>query len=130
VARNMNNYIFKQETGNKNNSLSSYFTILGEEDFMDANQLPRCKHLTDKVYAKEIINELGIKKYHIRLSLSNKLYDPTSIYGLDKTKSFLDSTVRDPNRFKTVNFKTFSLYLSFLKTKNRSYLFNAEREAE
>lgn len=126
----MNDYIFKQQTENDKNNTSLYFTVLGEEDFMDNNQLPRCKELTEKVYAKETINELGVKRYHIRLSLSNKLYDPTSIYGLDKTKSFLDSTVRDPNRFKTVNFKTFSLYLSFLKTKNRSYLFNAEREVE
>lgn len=126
----MNNYIFKQEVEDHGNNISSYFTISGEEDFSDDNQLPRCEQLTDKVYAKETINDLGTKRYYIRLSLSNKLYDPTSIYGLDKTKSFLDSTVRDPNRFKAVNFKTFSLYLNFLKTKNRSYLFNAEREAE
>lgn len=126
----MSDYIFKQQAETDKNNTSLYFTISGEEDFVDSNQLPRCNELNEKVYAKETVNELGVKRYHVRLSLSNKLYDPTSIYGLDKTKSFLDSTVRDPNRFKTVNFKTFSLYLSFLKTKNRSYLFNAEREVE
>ncbi|MFO0004426.1 MAG: hypothetical protein ACK559_25190, partial [bacterium] len=69
-------------------------------------------------------------RYCIRLSLSNKLYDPTSTYGLDKTKSFLDNTVRSEDRFKNVSHKVFDLYTTFLKTKNTSWLYNAQREDE
>jgi hypothetical protein len=128
----MNNYIFSP---NKNKPISEeavveYYTLSGNQDFDDDNQMPRTKAMSDLVYAKKSTNSEGLSRYFIRLSLSNKLYDPTSPYGLDKTKSFLDNTVRDADRFKAVNTKTFNLYLNFLKTKNTSYLHNAERESE
>jgi len=128
----MNEYLFspnKNKSVNESNTIE-YFTISGNQDYYDNEQMPRLSSPSDLVYAKKVINSEGITRYFIRLSLSNKLYDPTSPYGLDKTKSFLDSTVRDPDRFKAVNQKTFTLYLSFLKTKNTSYLHNAERESE
>ena len=39
------------------------------------------------------------------------------------------STISD-EKFRTVNPKTFGLYLQFLSSKNLAYLYNAEREAE
>lgn len=107
-----------------------YYTISGYQDFFDENQLPRLNSDTNKTYAKKTIRDNGTVRYSIRLSLSNKLYDPTSQYGLDKTKSFLDSTVRSENRFKNVSPKVFEMYVTFLKTKNNSWLHNAQREDE
>lgn len=127
----MSEYIFQQDnTIKKSTSDIKYYTLDGEQDFFDDQQMPRLKTESEKVYAKQIIGSNGNIRYSIRLSLSNKLYDPTSPYGLDKTKSFLDNTVRSPDRFKSVNYKTFDLYTGFLKTKNKSYLYNAERESE
>lgn len=127
----MNDCIFSIKKDN-NDKLSSteYYTIAGNEDFCDSNQLPRLSSESDRVYAKKIIREDNSIRYAIRLSLSNKLYDPTSTYGLDKTKSFLDNTVRSEDRFKNVSHKVFDLYTTFLKTKNVSWLHNAQREDE
>lgn len=128
----MDDFIF---SGNKSNTMKQevgieLYTLSGNEDFFDENQMPRKQVDGDKVYAKKIIRDNGSARYSIRLSLSNKLYDPTSQYGLDKTKSFLDSTVRQENRFKNVSPKVFDMYLLFLKTKNTSWLHNAQREDE
>lgn len=106
------------------------YTLSGLQDFFDENQFPRLNTDTDKVYAKKTIRDNGTVRYSVKLSLSNKLYDPTSQYGLDKTKSFLDSTVRSEDRFKNVSPKVFDMYLTFLKTKNNSWLHNAQREDE
>lgn len=126
----MSNYIFSSDKKIQSESSVEFYTLSGSEEFFDNNQLPRLSKESDKVYAKKIIRDDGSARYSIRLSLSNKLYDPTSTYGLDKTKSFLDNTVRSENRFKNVNPKTFDLYLNFLKTKNTAWLHNAERESE
>jgi hypothetical protein len=89
--------------------------------------MPRLENETDEVYAKKILSA-GRSNYYIKLSLENKFYNPLSVYGLEKTKSFLDNVVRDANKFKSVNKKAFDFYLTFLKTKNLSYLYNSERE--
>jgi hypothetical protein len=127
---NMTEYLFSQNRDKKNEESTSYYTMSDHQEYFDEDQMPRLKTNSDKVYAKKIINEEGKAKYSIRLSLSNKLFNPLSPFGLDKTKSFLDNTVRNENRFCNVNYKAFSLYLDFLKTKNLSYLYNAERENE
>lgn len=124
------NFIFSQAKNTVvKEPVMEYYTISGSEDFFDNNQLPRLNTDSDKVYAKKITRDDGTIRYSIRLSLSNKLFDPIYI-GLDKSKSFLDSTVRNENRFKNVSPKVFDLYTTFLKTKNISWLLNAQREDE
>jgi hypothetical protein len=125
----MSDCIFSIKKDNKS-SLTEYYTLSGNQDFFDQNELPRLSSESDKVYAKKVVREDNSIRYCIRLSLSNKLYDPTSTYGLDKTKSFLDNTVRSEDRFKNVSHKVFDLYTTFLKTKNTSWLYNAQREDE
>lgn len=128
----MDNFIF---TSNKNNTTKQepaveYYTVSGEEDFFDDNQMPRLTDNSDKVYAKKTVRDNGTIRYSVKLSLSNKLYDPTSQQESNKTKSFLDSTVRNENRFKNVSPNVFSMYTAFLKTKNTAWLHNAQREDE
>lgn len=121
-----------ENTNKKHNTASSaeLYTISGNEDFFDDDQLPRLNTDGDKVYAKRVTRDNGTVRYSIRLSLSNKFYDPTSPTGLDRTKSFLDNTVRDENRFANVSPKVFEMYTTFLKTKNKAWLQNAQRENE
>lgn len=127
----MDNFIF---FGAKNAIVQSpsieYYTISGSEDFFDDNQLPRLNNDGDNVYAKKTIRDDGTMRYSVRLSLNGKLYDPTSQIGEGNSKNFLDNTVRADNRFKNVSPKVFDLYISFLKTKNNSWLLNAQREDE
>jgi hypothetical protein len=105
-----------------------YYTTSGDQEFFDEYQLPRVSNLSDKTYAKKTKNKEGVERFFIRLALNNKLYNPTSKLGMERTKSFLDNVVREDRKFKSVNKKTFDLYVSFLKTKNSSYYLNAERE--
>lgn len=127
----MDEFIF---SGAKNTVIQSpvveYYTLSGLEEFFDDNQLPRVNSDGDNVYAKRTVRDDGTIKYSIRLSLNSKLCDPTSQVGEGNSKSFLDTTVRGDNRFKNVNPKVFDLYTSFLKTKNNSWLLNAQREDE
>ena len=127
----MNNFIFSpNQKSAESEDLVEYYTVSGEQDFFDDQQMPRLKKDCDKVCAKKSIKNNGKTKYLVKLSLNSKLYNPLSKYGLEQSRSFLDNTVRPANKFKTVNHKTFNLYLDFLKTKNNSYLLNAERESE
>jgi hypothetical protein len=126
----MSEYIFSpnRQSNTTENKTLKYYTISGSEEFFDEDQMPRCKNDNSKVYAKEIVNSNNRSNYYVRLSLENKFYNPLSVYGIEKTKSFLDNVVRNDGKFKSVNKKSFDLYLNFLKTKNLSYLYNSERE--
>lgn len=124
------NFIFTGNANTKVENITALYTLSGEEDFFDNDQLPRLNNDSERVYAKKVTRDNGTIKYSVKLSLSNKLYDPMSTFGLDKTKSFLDSTVRNENRFKSVSPKVFEMYTTFLKTKNKAWLNNAQREDE
>lgn len=107
-----------------------FYTIDTEADFID-NNTPMRNQEDDKVYAKKIIRNNGSIKYMIRLDYSAKLFDPFSIYDKEDQRQsveFLNSICRSNKKFKEVNSKVFDLYLKFLKTKNNSWLYNAERE--
>lgn len=125
----MDNYIHEQ-VKNKTEILNAeYYTIIGQEDFLDNNGMPRsANELSDKTVAKKIVKNNGKVKYSIKIGNNNKLVNPISIYGKEKESSFLDSVCRANHKFIDVNFKTFDMYLNFLKTKNTSWLYNAERE--
>lgn len=128
----MDDFIFSSNKNSltKQEPSVEYYTISGEQDFFDDNQMPRVNDENDKVYAKKTVRDNGTVRYSVKLSLSNKLYDPTSQQESKKTKSFLDSTVRNENRFKNVSPNVFSMYTTFLKTKNAAWLHNAQREDE
>lgn len=125
-----NNNIFNSQKENENSSEISY-TLTGMEDYLDQSELPLLKdNESDKVFAKKVIRKNGTKKFLIRLAANGKLFNPMSIYGLEKEKTFLDRICRSNSKFKEVNHKVFDLYIKFLQSKNISWLNNAEREAE
>lgn len=84
----------------------------------------------EKVYAKQIQRKDHSKRYAIRKSSSGQLYNPTSMYGEEEERNFLNRVCRSDDKFMTVNDRTFNLYLQFLNTKNPAYLKNAQREVE
>jgi hypothetical protein len=125
----MSDYIFEQVPNKQTISVQEYYTIIGQQDFVDNNGYPRIEtDSSNKIVAKKIIKTDGKTRYAIKIGVNNKLINPVSIYGEEKQSSFLDSVCRASNKFIDVNPKTFELYLNFLKTKNTSWLYNAERE--
>jgi hypothetical protein len=126
----MSEYIFSPNTqaSPEQDKVIKYYTVSGKEDFFDEDQMPRTKNEINRTYAKHVISSNARSNYYIKLSLEHKFYNPLAVYGIEKTKSFLDNVVRYDGKFKSVSKKCFDLYLHFLKTKNLSYLYNSERE--
>lgn len=127
----MSDFIFKplseQVTTETNNE---YYAMIGYHDFIDNDSNPRIKHSDDtRILAQKIIRDDGSIKYAIKFTRDNKMENPLSIYDNQKDNKFLDRVCRSNDRFKEVNPKVFGIYLNFLKTKNISWLHNAEREA-
>lgn len=128
----MNDFIFKplDNSTHIDHEKNYHYTIIGSHDFVDEEGNPRLKKNDDtKVLAQKIIRDDGSIKYKIKFNKDNKMENPLSIYGQQKDSTFLDRVCRSNDRFKEVNHKVFGIYLNFLKTKNISWLHNAEREA-
>jgi len=126
----MDNYIYNPGV-DKNSVVNEFYTLVGLEDFVDLNNNPRLNTETDdNIFAKKTVRADSSVRYSVRLSKDGKIYNPMSIYGQETSSTFLDRVCRASGKFKDVNYKTFDLYVNFLKTKNVAWLHNAEREAE
>lgn len=99
-------------------------------DYLDASNNPRLNEDSNRTLAKKLIRDDGTYKYLVKTNASKKFYNPLSMYGKSEIGStFLDKTCKD-FKFKAVSQKIFDSYVNFLRTKNVSWLYNAEREAE
>jgi hypothetical protein len=108
---------------------NEYYSLVDTGDFIDTNKNSRLLEKNiNKALAKKIVREDGSVRYLVKINNTGKLYNPVSIYGQEKPNTFLDKVCKTDSKFKDVNAKAFHLYLSFLTTKNLSYLHNAERE--
>lgn len=107
-----------------------FYTIYGDQDFFDENNNPRLSNDNDKTLAKKVFTE-NKAKYLVKLDTNGKFFDPTNILAKDSgsKNNFLSRTCKQP-KFKPVSQETFVLYLNFLKTKNLSWLYNANRGDE
>lgn len=125
------NCIFQSSSTEINNTTTdSFYTTADHSAFTDGEGYCRTESENNQaVYAKKIKRDDGTIKYLVKTDTRGKLFNPLSIYGQEKTTNFLDKTCRD-TKFKSVNFRTFEMYIKFLTTKNLSWLHNAEREAE
>lgn len=126
----METFIY-QNSPNKNIINNEYYTLSGLEDFVDNNNNPRVNNeANDNVFAKKTIRDNSSVRYSIKISKDGKIFNPLSIYGKEIDSTFLDRVCRASGKFRDVNYKTFDMYINFLKTKNVAWLHNAEREAQ
>ena len=84
----------------------------------------------EKVYAKQIQRKDHSKRYVIRKASNGQLYNPTSMYGEEQERNFLNKVCRSDDKCMTVNNRTCNLYLQFLDNKNPAYLKNAKKEVK
>jgi hypothetical protein len=124
----MDNFIFQADrTNEKVKQENQYFCIDGKQDFFDNDGYPRSKEENSfDVAAKKIVRIDNSIRYMIRIYPDGKMYNPVSIYDYNKA----NKAYKVGTKFREVSYKSFNMYLSFLKTKNTSWLYNAEREAE
>jgi hypothetical protein len=121
---------------------SIYYTLIGNEDFLDESGNP-CKKIQDNfVYAKAVKNKLPKAfqsntfnnesvgySFYIKVLPNKTLYNPIQLYSVKSSKpSFIDSVCKNNDRFIEVNQAIFDKYITFLRTKNIQWLTEAQRE--
>lgn len=118
-----------QNNGLKQETSRELYTIIEQEDFLDDNNNPRVNSENDKrIMAKKIKNHNKIK-YLIKLDNSGKFYNPMSPISSIRPTKILQTISLTEDRFKEVNEISFNMYLNFLRSKNTSWINNAERES-
>ena len=119
---------------------NKYYTLLGKQDFIDEDGLPRLNTESDQIYAKCSLSqkpkqmvattELGVEKnsykYYIAKNAKGEIYDPNESY--QPKASFIDTVCKDSNRLMQVNQYVFNKYLNFLKTNNSAWIREANRD--
>jgi hypothetical protein len=125
----MTDFIFEPRNtlDNEKEKKDEYYTFIDDSDFIDSNNNPRSKKDSSKVLAKKILRPDNTYKLMIKITRDNKPYNPMSIYGNRKESTIFDNANTN-NKFIQVNNKAFECYLKFIKSKNLSWLNNAERE--
>lgn len=124
----MSDFIFTIDQNKKETTDYKFYCLIGDEDFVDDNGNPMLHTDSGKVLAKKITKTNSPTQYFVRLSTNNKLYNPISQLGEDKSSSIVDNTCRPTNRFIPVSPAVFEFYLQFLCSKNLLWLNKAERE--
>lgn len=124
----MNDFLFTINENKQDTTEYKFYSLVGQEDFVDDAGNPMVRQDGTKVLAKKITRGDSPTQYFIRLSTNNKLYNPVSQVGEDKSTSIVDNTCRPTNRFAPVSPAVFEYYLQFLSSKNLLWLNKAERE--
>lgn len=117
-----------------------FYTILGNESFIDDNGDPRTDPQSNGIYAKaiksyaskDIQNKNLHYRYYIRSDSHNNFYNPLEDSSLlsitTKNQSYINSICKNEEIFTEVTQNTFSQYIAFLRTKSKKFLVAAQRE--
>jgi len=133
----MDNFIFSQEKASNDNQ---YYSLIGQEDFLDENSNPRIHNEEDpRVVAKTTKNKkskhfndnINFTRYYIKINPNLEVFNPieylTSIKD-KKTFSHIHNVCKQSWYFKEVDSNLFNKYLTFLKNKNIHLLKDIERQ--
>jgi hypothetical protein len=126
-----------------NNETNKYFCLSGQEDFLDEDGNPRIENEdSDIVVAKTIFSkkpkhfadsDRSYARYYIKLDPNSKIFNPKKILSSIENKdplSFIKNICKEGWSFKEVTPQTFQKYLMFLKTKQISWLKEAQRDLQ
>lgn len=106
-----------------------YYTIIGHHSSKDEDGFPLTEKL-DIALAKKMTNTDGHDRYFIKIGTYGRPYDPIGMYSENNNNRFLTRAGKKMFDFKEVNEKVFNYYINFLKTKNKAWLNNTEREMQ
>lgn len=117
----------QKSTDENSDSITNYYTILGDHEFIDQNNRPRANKESKNVVAKST-SKNNLNKFYIKIGTYGKIFNPMGLFSEGKNEKFIAKIGKKEFEFKEVNQKVFDLYLNFLSTKNLAWLNNAERE--
>lgn len=132
---------FTINTNISNNEENLFYSLIGEEDFLDETGSPRVKSEdSPSVMAKAVRTKLSKHmtgntrlslRYYIKTKPNDIIYNPIKLESKVEDKetfSFINSTCKTKTDFKEVTQSVFNKYITFLKTKNIRWLNAAQRE--
>jgi hypothetical protein len=108
-----------------NKSAIIYYTIFGKHTFTDEEGNPVIED-EKKAYAKVIQNRNGTT-YYIKVESDGRPFDPLGLYASREEHRLNQVRGKDSVRFTKTNEVVYNFYIKYLRTKNRVYLKNAER---
>jgi len=123
-----------------NNDNTKFYGLSGYEDYIDEQANPRIKdpaspHIVAKCIenkkSKHFDTNTGGYTFYILSTPNNTLFNPIEKYSTINDKRqfhFIDKICKHEWSFKQVNQLIFDKYITFLKTKNVSWLKEAERD--
>ena len=124
MVENFDQFIVDNSKTSKIKELANcYYTAIGGEDYVDDEGNTRQNNEQETTFAK---SENG--KYFIKVGLDNRAYNPIGMFSEGQYSKLLPKIGKKEFNFKRVNERVFSLYLSFLRTKNLAWLNNTNRE--
>lgn len=124
----VNDFLIHNNTSVEDDSIQTeFFTLVGKHEFIDESKNPRTSSENTDVCAKKIVGNKSTR-FYIKTGLYGKIYDPIGLFSEGTGAKFLARAGKKAWDFKQVNSKVFDMYLSFLRTKNKAWLTNAERE--
>jgi len=130
--------IFNSESSKLQNN--KFYCLLGNEDYIDEEGFPRCNVDNQEVSAKIVFSKKSkhfadtdriYGRYYIKLDPNSKIFNPKPILSSIKDKdslNFINNVCKNDWVFKEVTPQIFQKYITFLKTKNLSWLKEAQRE--
>lgn len=114
-----------------------YYTSLGDESFFDENGFPSQSTESKNTYAKKIKNKQPKKlsgdlgySFHIKAYGAKKIYDPYNKHSIEKNNNptKIENICKFSEYFLEVNEYIFNKYLNYLKTKNRHWFIEAQKD--
>jgi hypothetical protein len=122
---------------NKEPKDSFYYTSLGKENFIDDNGIPCEAKESDNTFAKKIKNKKSKTllngdtfSYFIKAYAKNKLYNPYEKHTIEDVNkpNRIEQTCKKTSYFITVNESIFNKYINYLKTQNKKWLVEAQKD--
>ena len=112
---------------------STVYTVVGKEDYIDDAGLPRLSASTEEAWVSPYAHALKISgksgtRFFVRQGPHGKLFNPIGFFSEGKESKVSKHAGKREWELREVNDRVFNFYLNFLRTKNLSYINNAERE--
>lgn len=113
---------------------ATVYTVIGKEDYIEEDSgLPCLSIELDAVqnnpyaHAMKVTGASGCR-FFVKQGSYGKLFNPLGLFSEGQESKVSRHTGRLEWELKEVKKKVFDFYVNFLRTKNLSYIHNAERE--
>jgi hypothetical protein len=111
-----------------NNRKVIAFTINGKADYYDTEDYPIVEDENDIRCHAKIVQVGDSYRYFVKVGKTGRLYNPIGLFDENQQNKQMRHAARPQWQMRQTKKKVFEYYLEFLKTKNPSWLHNAERE--